>query len=158
MLELGTVPGDGGTALEREAADSQVTVLAAQAAAAMGNRELAAGFAGRAADPGTAAFIRAVAADPAQEPDALAAAWRTALAAAVTHEQVRHALYELSALGQLAGSDLEAAQQRESVSAEATVVLAARSDAANGQADAAIAVLRRLRDSYPPAAVPGRGP
>ena len=44
------------------------------------------------------------------------------------------------------------AEGRESVSAEAIAVLTARNDAANGQADAAVAVLREHRDAYPPAA------
>ena len=55
-------PGAGGTALEREAAHGEVAVLAAQAAAVMGNRELAAGFAAQTTDPAAAAFIGAVAA------------------------------------------------------------------------------------------------
>jgi hypothetical protein len=151
-LRLGSLPGGGGTALEREAADSQVTILAAEAAAAMRNRDLAASFASQTADPATAAFIQAIATDPGQGPAALSAAWRTALAAAATHEQVRRALYQLAAAGQLTGADLDFAQGREAVSAEAITVLKSRNDAANGQTEAAITVLLRHRDAYPPAA------
>ena len=151
-LRLGSPPGAGGTAIEREAADSNVTVLAAEAAAAMGNRDLAASFAAQAADPAVAAFIEALATAPSRGPAALAAAWRTALAAASTHEQTRRALYQLAAAGQLTGADIAAAEGRESVSAEAIAVLTARNDAANGQADTAVTVLREHRDAYPPAA------
>ena len=152
VVRLGSLPGAGGTALEREAADSQVAVLAAEAAAAMGNRELAASFAAQAADPAAAAFIEALATDPSRGPAALAVAWRTALAAATTHEQTRRALYQLAAVGQLTGADIAAGEGRGSVSAEAIAVLTARNDAANGQADAAVTVLREYRDAYPPAA------
>ena len=152
VLRLGSPPGAGGTALEREAADSQVAVLAAEAAAAIGNRDLAASFAAQAADPGATAFIAAVATDPSRGPAALAAAWRTALAAGITHEQTRRALYQLAAAGKLTGADIAIGEERGSVSAEAAAVLAARSDAANGQADAAVTVLREHRDAYPPAA------
>jgi len=151
-FRLGSPPGAGGTALEREAADSQVTVLAAEAAAAMGNHDLAASFAAQATDPAAAAFIGALATDPSRGPAALAAAWRTAVAAATTHEQARRALYQLAAAGQLADADIAAAEGRGSVSAQAIAVLTARNDAANGQADAAVTVLREHRDAYPPAA------
>lgn len=151
-LRFGSPPGAGGTAIEREATDSQVAVLAAEAAAAMGRRDLAASFATQTADPAAAAFIEALATAPSRGPAALAAAWRTALAAASTHEQTRRALYELAAAGQLTGADIAAADGRESVSAEAVAVLTARNDAANGQGDAAVAVLREHRDAYPPAA------
>ena len=152
VVRLGSLPGAGGTALEREAADGQVAVLAAEAAAAMGNRDLAASFAAQAADPGAAAFIAAVAADPGRGPAALAVSWRAALAAGITHEQTRRALYQLAAVGKLTGADIAVGEDRGSVSAEAAAVLAARSDAANGQADAAVTVLREYRDRYPPAA------
>lgn len=151
-LRLGSPPGAGGTATEREAADSNVTVLAAEAAAAMGNRDLAASFAAQAADPAAAAFIEALATAPSRGPAALAAAWRIALATASTHEQTRRALYQLAAAGQLTGADIAAAEGRESASAEAIAVLTARNDAANGQADAAVTVLREYRNTYPPAA------
>ena len=100
VIRLGSLPGAGGTALEREAAGSQVAVLAAEAAAAMGNRELAASFAAQTTDPATAAFIEALATDPSRGPAVLAGAWRTALAAATTHEQTRRALYQLAAVSQ----------------------------------------------------------
>ena len=151
-LRLGSPPSAGGTALEREAADSQVTVLAAEAAAAMGNRDLAASFAAQAADPAAAAFIEALATAPSRGPAAIAAAWRTALAAASIHEQTRRALYELAAAGQLTSADIAAAEGRESVSVEAIAVLTARNDAASGRADAAVSVLSEHRDAYPPAA------
>jgi hypothetical protein len=64
VIRLGSPPGAGGTALEREATDGEVTVLAAQAAAAMGNRELAASFGAQTTDPAAAAYIGVVAADP----------------------------------------------------------------------------------------------
>jgi hypothetical protein len=152
VIRLGSLPGAGGTALEREAAGSQVAVLAAGAAAAMGNRELAASFAAQTTDPATAAFIEALATDPSRGPAVLAVAWRTALAAATTHEQARRALYQLAAVGQLTGADIVAGEDRGSVSAEAIAVLTARNDAASGKADPAITVLREHRDAYPPAA------
>ena len=89
---------------------------------------------------------------PGRGPAALAAAWRTALAAGITHEQNRRALYQLAAAGKLTGADITIGEERGSVSAQAAAVLAARSDAANGQADAAVTVLREHRDVYPPAA------
>jgi tetratricopeptide (TPR) repeat protein len=152
VIKLGSPPGAGGTALEREAADGQVTVLAAEAAAAMGNRELAASFATQTTDAAAAAFIEAVATDPSTGPATLAAAWRAALAAATTDEQTRRALYQLAAAGQLTEADTAPGAERGSVSAEAVAVLMARNDAANGQADAAVKVLREHRDAYPPAA------
>jgi hypothetical protein len=70
-LELGSLPSAGGTALEREAMDSEVAVLAAEAAVAMGNRDLAASFAAQTADPAAAAFIGALATDPSLGPAAV---------------------------------------------------------------------------------------
>jgi hypothetical protein len=153
VIRLGSPPWAGGTALEREAAHGEVTVLAAQAAAAMDNRGLAASFAAQTTDAAAAAFIGAVAADPGAGPAALAAAWRNVLAAAATtHEQTRRALYELAAVGQLTRADIAIAEDRGSTEAEAIAVLMARNDAANGQVDPAVAVLRELRDTYSPAA------
>jgi len=151
-VRLGSPPGAGGTALDREAADAQVAVLAAEAAAAMGNRDLAASFAGQTDDQAAAAFIGAVATDPERGPAVLGAAWRAALAAAAPHEQTRRALYQLAALGQLTGADIAVAEERASVSQQAVAVLRARNEAANGQADAAVSALRADRDAYPPAA------
>jgi len=152
VVRLGSLPAAGGTALDREAADGQVAVLAAEAAAAMGNRDLAAGFAAQTADPAAAAFIAAVATGPGRGPAALAAVWRAALAAGITHEQTRRALYQLAAVGQLTSTDLATGEDRGSVSPQAAAVLAARSQAANGQDDRAVEVLRESRDVYPPAA------
>jgi tetratricopeptide (TPR) repeat protein len=152
VIRLGSPRGADGTALEREAADGEVTVLAAEAAAATGNHDLAASFATQTTDPAAAAFIEALATDPSTGPVALAAVWRNALAAATTHEQTRRALYQLAAVGQLTGADIAAGEGRGSVSAEAIAVLTARNDAANGHADPAVTVLREYRDAYPPAA------
>lgn len=152
VIRLGSLPSAGGTALEREAADGQVAVLAAEAAAAMGNRELAASFAAQITDPAATAFIEALAADSSTGPAALAAAWRDALAAATTHEQTRRALYQLAAGGQLTSPDIAVGKARGSVSAGAVAVLTARNDAANGLTDPAVIVLREHRDTYPPAA------
>jgi tetratricopeptide (TPR) repeat protein len=152
VVQLGSPPGAGGTALEREAADGQVTVLAAEAAAATGNRNLAVSFAAQTTDPAAAAFIEALATDPSAGPAARAGAWRAALAVAATHEQTRRALYQLAAIGQLTDADIGAGEGRGSVSAEAIAVLIARNDAANGQVDPAVTVLREHRDAYPPAA------
>jgi tetratricopeptide (TPR) repeat protein len=152
VIRLGSPCGADGTALEREAADGEVAVLAAEAAAATGNRDLAASFATQTTDPAAAAFIRALAADPCTGPAALAAVWRTALAAATTHEQTRRALYQLAAVGQLTGADIAAGEDRGSVSAEAAAVLTARNDAMSGRADPAVTVLREHRGAYPPAA------
>ena len=152
VIRLGSPPGAGGTALEREAAHGEVTVLAAQAAAAMSNRELAASFAAQTTDPAAAAYIGAVVTDPGTRPAARAAAWRNALAAAATPEQTRRALYELAAVGQLTRSDIAIAEDRGSTEAEAIALLMARNDAANGRIDPAITALRELRDTYSPAA------
>jgi hypothetical protein len=152
VIRLGSPLGAGGTALEREAADGQVAVLAAEAAAATGNRDLAASFAAQTTDRAAAAFIEALATDPSTGTAALAAAWRAALGAATTHEQTRRALYQLAVVGQLTGADIAGGEDRGSVSAEAIAVLTARNDAANGQADPAVTVLREHRDAYPPAA------
>ena len=152
VIRLGSPPDVGGTALDREAAYGEVAVLAAQAAAAVGNRELAASFAAQTTDPAAAAYIRAVVADAGIGPAAHAAAWRNALAAAAaTHEQTRRALYELAAAG-LTRADIAIAEDRGSTDAEAIAVLMARNDAANGQVDPAVAALRELRDAYSPAA------
>ncbi len=151
-LRLGSLPGAGGTALEREAADGRVAVLAAEAAAATGDLERAARFAAQTTDPAAAVYIQALAVDPSRGPAALAAAWRRALAAAFTPEQVRGALYQLAAVGQLADTDIAVAERCEAVSPEAVTVLTARNDAAGGQTDAAVGVLRAHRDTYPPAA------
>ena len=118
----------------------------------MGDRDLAASFAAQAADPARPLSSKRSPLLPAGDPPPSAAAWRTALAAAGTHEQTRRALYQLAAAGQLAGVNIAAAEGRESASAEAIAVLTARNDAANGQADAAVTVLREHRDAYPPAA------
>jgi Domain of unknown function (DUF4365) len=153
VVRLGSPPGAGGTALEREAAHGEVAVLAAQAAEAMGDRELAASFAAQTTDPAAAAYIGAVAIDPGTRPAARAAAWRNALAAAATTpEQTRRALYELAAAGRLTRADIAIAEDRGSTSAEAIAVLMARNDAANGRVDPAAAALRELRDTYSPAA------
>ena len=154
VIRLGSPPDVGGTALDREAAYGEVAVLAAQAAAAVGNRELAASFATQTTDPAAAAYIRAVVADAGIGPAAHAAAWRNALAAAAaTHEQARRALYELAAAGLVATrADIAIAEDRGSTDAEAIAVLMARNDAANGQVDPAVAALRELRDAYSPAA------
>ncbi len=152
VIQLGSPPGAGGTALPREAADGEVTVLAAESAAAMGNRELAASFAAQTTDPAAAAFIAAVATDPSAGPATLAAGWRNALGAATTHEQTRRALYQLAAAGQLTGADIASVKDRGSITAQTTAVLTARNDAANGRTDPAVAVLREHRDSHPPAA------
>jgi tetratricopeptide (TPR) repeat protein len=151
-MRQGSLPRAGGTALEREAADGEVAIHAAQAAAAMGNHDLAASFAAQTTDPAAAAFISAVATDPGSGPAVLGAAWRAALAAAAPHEQTRRALYQLAAMGQLTNADIAVGEERASVSAEAVAVLKARNDAANGLPDAAVAVLREHRDGYPPAA------
>jgi tetratricopeptide (TPR) repeat protein len=152
VIRLGSLPGAGGTALEREAADGRVAILAAEAAAATGDRERAARFAVQTADPAAAVYIQALAVDPSHGPTAVAAAWRRALAAAATPEQIRRALYQLAAVGQLADADIAVAEGCEAVSPEAVMVLTARNDAAGGQTDAAVAVLRAHRDTYPPAA------
>ena len=151
-LDPAGLAGAGGAALEREAAYGEVAVLAAQAAAAMKNREFAASFAAQTTDPAAAAYIGAVAADPSAGPAALGAAWRNALAAAATQEQTRRALYELAAVGQLTRADIAIAEDRGSTEARAVTVLMARNDAANGRVDPAVAALRELRDSYSPAA------
>lgn len=151
-LRLGSLPGAGGTALEREAADGRVAILAAEAAAAMGGRERAARFAAQTTDPAAAVYIQALAVDPGRGPAALAAASRRALAAAFTPEQIRRALYQLAAVGQLSDADIAVAEGRGAVSPEAVTVLTARNDAAGGQTDAAVAVLRAHRDTYPSAA------
>jgi hypothetical protein len=85
----------------------------------MGNRDLAASFVTQSTDPATTAFIRAVAADPGQGPVSPGGVWNAALAAAVTPEQIRRALYELAAAGQLTHGKLDFAQDREVVPVQA---------------------------------------
>jgi hypothetical protein len=152
VIRLGSLPAAGGSALEREASASEVSVLAAESAAAMGNRELAASFAAQTTDDAAVAFIGAVATDTSTGPAALAAAWRKALNAATAHEHIRRALYQLAALGQLTGDDIAAARDKGSVTEQAIAVLVARNDAANGQTDPAVTGLRAHRDTYSPAA------
>ena len=93
-------------------------------------RERAARFAAQTTDPAAAVYIQALAVDPSRGPTALAAAWRRALAAAVTPEQIRRALYQLAAIGQLADADIAVAEGCGAVSPEAVTVLTARNDAA----------------------------
>lgn len=129
-----------------------MAILAAEAAGATGGRERAACFAAQTTDPAAAVYIQALAVDPGRGPAALAAASRRALAAAFTPEQIRRALYQLAAVGQLSDADIAVAEGRGAVSPEAITVLTARNDAAGGQTDAAVAVLRAHRDTYPSAA------
>jgi tetratricopeptide (TPR) repeat protein len=152
VIRLATPESEGGGALDREAADGEVAVLAAEAAAAMGKRALAATFASRTADPTAASFITAIAADPAGPAPAIAAAWRVALKSAANPEQQRRSLYQLAAIGELSTEDIADGETRGALTAETAQILIARAQAANGQTEDAVDTLREHRDNHPGAA------
>jgi tetratricopeptide (TPR) repeat protein len=152
VVRLATPESVGGAALDREASFGEVAVWGAEAALAMGDRTRAEGFADLVKGTPAESFMTALLMDPAASVAQRCAAWRAALASAVTREQQRRALYELAALGDLQADDLTVARAAQTVDDVQTEILTARNDAAQGHLDQAVMRLRARADSSSAAA------
>ncbi len=152
VVRLATPESVGGAALDREAFFGEVAVWGAEAALAMRDRTRAAGFADLVKGTPAESFMSALLTDPAASAAERSAAWRAALASAVTREQQRRALYELAALGDLRAEDLTAMRAAQTVDDVQAEILTARNDAAQGRLDQAVMSLRAHADSNSAAA------
>jgi tetratricopeptide (TPR) repeat protein len=152
MVRLATPESLGGAALDREASFGEVAVAGAEAAVAMRDRPRAASFAGLVTGTSAEVFIRALALDASVPVTDQAAAWRDALASAITFEQQRGALYHFAALGELQAADLAAGTARHAIDEIQAEVLSARCDAARGEVEPAVMRLRRHADTNSAAA------
>lgn len=141
-LQMATPVSLGGGALDEEAACSQVAVLGADAAMALGDRQRAAQFAGPVSEPWAVAVIAALTADPESSSADKVVLWRQTLDPTLPPQDLPMVLSHLATLGAWPMPELDDALDRGLIDSVDHDILSARSEAARGLTDIAV---RRLR-------------
>lgn len=142
MISLAT-PAPQGQASEHEADDGNVAYLGAIAALALGQRDKATEFVDRVEGTAIAAGLRALVADPDLPRDEQIRLWQEALPTIDQHDLRLRGLYRLATLGAWPFPELDQARESGILDPVTADLLAARSEAARGQVQAAVMRLRR---------------
>ncbi len=141
MLDLAT-PEPDGQASEREATDSSVAYLGAQAALALGQRDKAVDFAGRVAGTALEAGLRALVADPELPRDEQVLLWQEALKTPMPTDLCIRGLCCLASLGAWPMPELDKLRQSGVIDPITADIIAARGEAARGDVPGAVTRLR----------------